>query len=94
MQEEFGPNIVVLTDDDGVDHEFEHLDTIEFNGELYMAFVPADISEEADEPVELAILRVTRDENGEEILETVDDEETLEAVFNVFLEDAEDEDEE
>lgn len=94
MSEDFGPNIVVLTDDDGVDHEFEHLDTVEFNDELYMAFVPADISEEAEEPVELVILQVTRDENGEEILATVDNEETLQAVFDVFMEDAEGEDEE
>ena len=40
MSEEFGGNFVSLTDEDGNEIELEHLDTIEYNGSVYMAFSP------------------------------------------------------
>jgi len=94
MSEDFGANIVVLTDDEGVDHEFEHLDTVEIEGNMYMAFVPAGIPDDSEEPIELIILKADKDENGEDILSTIDDEGELEAVYNAFMEDAYEEDEE
>ncbi len=91
MSEDFGANIVSLTDEEGVEHEFEHLDTIELNDNMYLAFVEAGIPEESEEPIELIILRADKDENGEEILSTIDDEEELQMVYNAFLEDEEEE---
>ena len=35
--------IVVLTDENGVEKEFEHIDTIEDNNEIYMAFIPTEL---------------------------------------------------
>ena len=90
MSEEFSPNIVVLTDE-GNDLEFEHLDTIEYEGDLYMAFAPAGIPDDYEDAIELTILQVTKDENGDEILASIEDEDKLQAVFEVFMEDAEDE---
>ncbi|MBR5478609.1 MAG: DUF1292 domain-containing protein [Clostridia bacterium] len=89
MSEEFGANIVSLTDEEGVDHEFEHLDTIEHNGKLYLAFVEAGVDEDTE--VELIILRAETDENGEEILSSIDDEEELQAVYEAFLENEDEE---
>lgn len=94
MNEDYGANIVVLTDDDGVDHEFEHLDTIEIEGKLYMAFVPAGIPDDSDEPVELMLLRADKDENGEDILSSIEDEGELDAVYQAFMEEAFEDDEE
>ena len=91
MSEEYGANIVSLTDEEGVEHEFEHLDTIELNDKMYLAFVEAGISEDSEDPIELIILRADSDENGEEILSTIDDEAELEMVYNAFLEDEDDE---
>lgn len=93
MSEGFSENIIVLTDEEGVEHEFEHLDTIELNEKIYMAFIPAGTPEDIDEPVELTLLRADTDENGEEILSSIEDEDELEMVYNAFLEEAEDEDE-
>ncbi len=87
MNEEYGANIVSLTDEEGVEHEFEHLDTLELNGNLYLAFVEAGIPEDTE--VELIILRADVDENGEEILSSIDDEDELQAVYEAFLEDEE-----
>ena len=90
MSEEFGPNFVTVTDEEGNDIELEHLDTLEYNGETYMAFFPAQFADAEEEPVDdeeygLIILKVVR-ENGEELLATVDDEEELEAVYEQFME--------
>lgn len=91
MSEEFGPDFITLTDEDGNEFELEHLDTLELNGETYMAFLPAEY-EDADPAQELEeddlgliILKVV-EENGEEQLSTLDSEEELEAVYAQFME--------
>ena len=94
MSEEYGANIVSMTDEEGNEQEFEHLDTIELNGKIYLAFVEAGIPDDSDEPVELVLLRADTDENGDEILSTIDDEAELELVYNTFLEEAEDDEDE
>ena len=38
MSEEFGPDFISVTDEDGNEFELEHVDTIEYNGQIYMAF--------------------------------------------------------
>ena len=94
MSEEYGANIVSMTDEEGNEQEFEHLDTIELNGKIYLAVVEAGIPDDSDEPVELVLLRADTDEHGDEILSTIDDEAELELVYNTFLEEAEDDEEE
>lgn len=84
MSEEFGNDFITISDDDGNEFDLEHLETIEVDGALYMAFLPADMDEE-DENFGLIILKkVTRD--GEEILTTVDDESELAVIFERFVE--------
>ena len=41
MEELFGPDFITVTDEDGNEFELEHLDTLEHEGETYMAFSPA-----------------------------------------------------
>lgn len=84
MSEQYGNDFISLTDDDGNQFELEHLDTLEYKGQLYMAFLPADM-DESDEEYGMIILKVV-EENGEEILATVDDELELESVYNIFIE--------
>ena len=94
MSEDFGANFVSLTDEDGNEFELEHLDTLEYNGQVYMAFFPVvegDEDEEVadvdldDEEYGLIILKVVQ-EDGEEQLVTLDDEDELETVYNQFME--------
>ena len=91
MGEEFGANFVTITDEDGNDLELEHLDTIEYNGQMYMAFFPAEMDEQDPEDVPdedeigLIILKIIQ-ENGEEVLSTLDNEDELEAVYEKFME--------
>ena len=71
MSEEYGNNFVVLTDENGKEIELEHLDTVEYNGQTYMAFIPAEMS--VEDAYELMIMKVELEENGEEALVTLDD---------------------
>ena len=97
MSEEYGANFITVTDEEGNEFELEHLDTIEFNGTTYMAFFPAvSEDEEANDEEELGlILMKVIQENGEEILSTLDSEEETDAVYTEFMKTLfEDEDEE
>ena len=90
MSEEFGPTFVTVTDDEGNEIELEHLDTLEVEGNTYMAFFPAQFADAEEEPVDdeeygLIILKVIQ-ENGEELLSTIDDEDELQAVYEQFME--------
>ena len=87
MSEEYGANFITVTGDDGNEFELEHLDTIEFNGNTYLAFFPAvseDAEEEEEEEMGLILMKVIK-ENGEEILSTLDSEEETEAVYTEFM---------
>ena len=84
MSEEFGGDIITLTDDDGEEFELEHLDTLEHEGVTYMAFIPADTTDDQDE-VDLIILKAT-EEDGEEVLSTLDTEKEVEMIYNLFME--------
>ena len=89
MSEEYGNDFVTLIDEDGNEVEFEHIDTVEYNGVTYLAFIPAEISIEED--AEVVIMQIV--ENGEELLEAVEDDEIADAVFDIVMERAEAEEE-
>jgi uncharacterized protein YrzB (UPF0473 family) len=74
-------NIITLTDENGVDTEFEYLDVIEYQGSEYLILMPVE-----DESGEIVILLIEPvDEETENYL-AVEDEATLEAVFQLFKE--------
>ena len=94
MSEEFGPDFVSLTDEDGNEFELEHLDTLEYNGQTYMAFFPVVEGDDGNGPVQeenlgeeygLIILKVIH-VDGEEQLSTLDSDEELELVYEQFME--------
>ena len=86
MSEEFGPEFISITDEDGNEFELEYVETIEYQGQVYMAFFPADTGEAENEEegglISLKVIEV----DGEEQLSTLDSEEELEAVYDQFME--------
>ena len=84
MSDEYGGNFVSLTDEDGNEIELEHLDTIEYNGQTYMAFLPAEMS--LEDAYELFILKVELEDDGEEVLVSLDDEDEEAEMFQIFSE--------
>lgn len=80
-------NTIVLNDENGKEVEFEFLDLLEYNGDEYVVLLPKDDSVE-----EVVILKVDESDNeDEEAYSSVDDEETLQIVFNIFKEKFKDE---
>ena len=80
LQEE-ETNLITLTDENGVDMEFEYLDCIAYQGKEYLVLIPNE--EDADELVILEVEPV--DEETENYL-AVEDEAVLNAVYAIFKE--------
>ena len=74
-QNEFGSDYITVTDEDGNQLELEFIMSFDVDDRSYMAFFPADMSED-DPDYGYVILKVI-EENGEEIFATVDDESEL-----------------
>ena len=83
-EEEFD-NIIVLNDEEGKEVQFEFLDLIELDEEEYVVLLP--VEENPEESGEVVILRVEdTDSESEESYVSVDDQETLNRVFDIFKE--------
>ena len=67
---EMAANLYTLEDEDGVEQQFEMLDTLEVDGERYYALVPyyEDPTKELEADAELVVLKAEYDENDEELL--------------------------
>ncbi len=87
MSEEYGPDIVSVVDEDGVEHTFEELDRIETDKGRYVALLPVydEASEVLDDDGELIILKV--EEEGEETyLAPIEDDAEFDEVGEIFEE--------
>lgn len=86
MSEDFGPNFITLTDEEGNEFELEYIDALELDGQTYMAFFPAVEEDEAnEEDLGLVILKSIM-VDGEEQLSTLDSDEELDRVYDLFME--------
>ena len=86
MSEEFGPTFITVTDEDGQEIVLEFIDALEYNGQMYQAFFPAETEGEEEDPDSgLVILKVLH-EDGEDLLSTLDSDQELEAVYDLFME--------
>lgn len=83
MSDEFGSDYITIVDDQGQEFELELLETMDYNGETYVAFLPADMDEN-DPDYGIIILRSVMDE-GDELFESVDDEEQLNDIYEHFM---------
>ncbi len=84
MSEDFGNDFITIIDDDGQEFELEVLDSMDYKGETFTAFLPANMDEE-DPDYGLIILRVVQDENGDELFESIDDDDELQDVYEHFM---------
>ena len=75
-------NIIILNDEEGNEVEFEFLDLIEYDGEEYVVLLPVEESEDAGEVVILKL--EDTDSEEEESYVSVEDEEDIKKVFDMF----------
>ena len=83
-------NIIILNDENGNEVKFEFLDLMEYEGEDYIILLPTEEGEENDEVVILKVEDVEDDPDMETYV-SIDDEDTLNAVFEMFKEKFKDE---
>ena len=81
--EEYDPEIYTLTDEEGNELHFALLGTLEHNGETYKALIPVNEDGE-EESSEYVILKCSVDENGEDILETIEDDDEFDEIADIF----------
>lgn len=92
MADNYGSDFMTIVDEDGTEYELEVLSTLEYNGATYLAVVPAvDADEDVD--LEVSILKSV-EEDGEPLLCAIEDEQELEAVYDLIMEQLYEEDDE
>ena len=80
-------NIIVLNNEDGEEVKFEFLDLVDLDDEQYVVLLPM-VEDNEEEEGEVVILKLedTDEDSDEESYVSVDDEEVLMKVFNIFKE--------
>ena len=81
--DQYGSDFITIVDDDGNEYELEVLSELEYNGCTYLAVIPAGDSQE-ELQLEVSILKST-EEDGEAILSAIEDEEELQAVYDLIM---------
>ena len=77
----------MLTDEDGNEIEFELIGSVEIKGVEYYAMIPADAADQAQEDggfCEYVILKMEKDEAGEDMFVTIDDDDEFDDIADVF----------
>ncbi len=93
-------DVIVLTDENGEDHEFELIEILEVDDHEYAVLTPLDGEAEGEgetgaddvDEDEAIILRVETDEKGERIFADIEDDEEWEKVAEAWESSLEDED--
>jgi uncharacterized protein YrzB (UPF0473 family) len=82
MADNYGSDFITIVDEDGTEYELEVLTSLEFNGAEYLAVIPAGA--EDGEDLEVSILKNV-EEDGETILCAIEDEDELQAVYDLIM---------
>ena len=85
MADEYGSDFMTIVDEDGTEFELEILSTLEYNGNTYLAVIPAGMDDESEE-LEVSILKSVEEEDGEPTLCAIEDDAELESVYELIME--------
>ena len=94
MSDQYGSDFMTIVDEDGTEYELEVLSTLEYDGNTYLAVIPAGAEDSTD--LEVSILKSVEEDDGEPILCAIEDEAELQAVYDLIMDElyAEEEDDE
>lgn len=73
--------VYTLTDEDGNEMQFELFGELDLDGQHYLGMIPLDDEEDNDEYV---IFRLAGSKDGEDLLETIEDDEEFDRVADAF----------
>lgn len=85
--QDYNPDLITLSDDDGKEYTFEVLDAIEDDNNRYLALLPIydDPQEMLDDSGELVIVKV-EEENGEEYYSDIENDDEYDMIADAFIE--------
>ena len=83
MSDRYGSDFMTIADEDGTEYELEVLSSVDYNGETYLAVIPAGNEEEM--LPEISLLKSCEDEDGEPLLCAIEDEQELQAVYDLIM---------
>ena len=83
MADQYGSDFITIVDEEGTEYELEVLTTLEYNGNTYMAVIPADDGSDSLD-LEVSIFK-SIEEDGEPILCVIEDEAELRAVYDLIM---------
>lgn len=84
-EEEMDADIITLVDEEGKEHEFEIIDSLDIKENHYLALIPTETAENvAEDEGELVILKVI-EEDDEEFLEPIEDEKEFNEISEIFM---------
>ena len=92
-KDDYNPDIVTLSDDDGKEYTFEVLDAIETDMGRYLAMLPVydDPKDQLNDSGELVIVKVgDEEENGDEYYYEIEDDDEYDMIADAFVERLED----
>lgn len=92
MVDRYGSDFMTIMDEDGTEYELEVLSTIEYNGETYLAVIPAG-TEDPTQELDVVLLKSV-EEDGDSVLCPIEDEQEYEAVNELMMEQLYEEDDE
>ena len=81
--DQYGSDFITIVDDDGNEYELEVLTTLEYNGENYMAVIPAGETQDQFD-LEVSIFKSV-EEDGESVLCIIEDEQELQSVYDLIM---------
>ncbi len=86
LNEEYNPDIITLSDDEGHEYTFEVLDAVETDDSRYLALLPVfdDPQTMLDDSGELVIVKVI-EEDGEEFFTEIEDDDEYETIADAFI---------
>ncbi len=85
MSEElFDEEIYTMTDEDGNEVSFRFAGSCEYKGAEYFAVIPVDDNNGDSAEIEYTILKKEKDDDGEDLFVTIDDDDEFDAVADIF----------
>lgn len=91
MNEEFDEEegeTIILQDEDGKEIEFDHIATLDYKDEWYIILQPTVLEDDMDED-DLYIFKIGTDSEGNDLFIPVEDEETLQGVYDEYVKEME-----
>mgnify|MGYP000999690962 FL=1 len=83
MADQYGSDFITIVDEEGTEYELEVLSTLEYNGNTYMAVIPADDGSDSPD-LEVSIFKSV-EEDGEPMLCAIEDEAELQTVYDLIM---------